>query len=439
MRHLSVLALLPLVLSGCNSWMGEKEAPPLPGERVAVLAFDQQISADPTLSGLSMGLPAVVSNSAWAVPGGDSRHSGGALALSDAPKKAWDSDIGAGLDDDHPLMTTPVIVGNTVYTMDSGARVTALNTENGKELWDVSLAAKRQRDEATGGGLAFAGSTLYASLGYGEVVALDPTSGKEVWRTPTRSPLRSAPTAEDGRVYVVTIDNQLVSMDAQTGTLQWVHSGIVESAGLLGAAAPAIGPDFALVAYSSGELYAVRNANGRELWSDNLSGARREGGVMSIAAIRGMPALSADGTLALAVSNSGRLTATDTRSGQRVWDQRMGGSQMPWIAGDTVFVVNNMAQLVALNLRDGRIRWVQQLTQWENPKENSGLIAWYGPVLAGNKLWLTTSNGRLNAYDTATGAEVSSVKVGSSISRPPVVANGTLYTLEDDATLTAWR
>lgn len=441
-RALPLIALLALApaLAGCgDSWMGDKEAPPLPGERVSVLTFDRQLQADPALAQNPISLPAPLSNNSWAYAGGTASHSGGALALADTLHASWDADAGDAVTDARPLINTPVISNGVAYTMDSGATVTAFNTEHGKKLWSVRITPRRLEDKATGGGLCLASGQLFATIGYGDVAALDLATGTELWRTPLQTPLRSPPTSDGQRVYVVTIDNQLVALNAATGAILWKHSGIVETTGLLGTPSPAIGPGFVLVAYSSGELYALNAENGRELWSDSLSGTRRDSGVMSIAAIRGMPALTADGSTAVAISNSGRMVAIDTRSGQRLWDQRIGGSQMPWIAGDTVFIIDNTAQLTAINLRDGRIRWISQLAQWTDSKDRSGLIAWYGPVLAGGKLWLTNSLGRLYGFDPTNGSELTNLKLGTAASRPPVVAGATLYTLDDGAELTAWR
>ena len=428
-----------LALSGCSSWMGDKEDPPLPGERISVLSFDQRLQADPALAETALNLPTPVANASWAFAGGSASHSGGSFALSETPRKAWDRDIGNGVSTASPIINTPIVSNGIVYATDSGGNVTALNSDTGKPVWTARIAPSSLADDATGSGLTLAGGQLFATVGYGEVVALDPATGAQAWRVKVGTPLRSAPSSDGQRVFVVTIDNQLLALSAQDGSRLWKHSGIAESTGLLSAPSPAIGPGYVLVAYSSGELYALNVDNGRELWSDSLSGTRRDGGVMAIAAIRGMPALSADGSIAVAISNSGRMVAIDVRSGQRIWDQRIGGNQMPWIAGDTVFVIDNLAQLTAINLRDGRIRWITQLPQWRENNQKQGLIAWYGPVLAGGKLWLTNSLGRLLAYSPVNGSEAAAYKLGETANRPPVVANGTLYTLDDDAELTAWK
>lgn len=439
--RLILLATVAGMLSACSGgwWGAEDSTPPLPGDRLSVLAYDQQVQVDPDLGKTPLTLPPPQASDAWPTAGGGADHAGGHAALGADLKKAWSADVGEGASLERPLIPTPVVAGGVIFTMDSGTGVRAFSLDKGQELWRVDLAPKAERGEATGGGLAFDQGRLFVATGYGEVFALNPADGTTLWRQSVASPVRSAPAPGPGVVLVVTIDNRLVALSTETGAVQWRHAGILETAGLLGAPSPAVHGDTVLVAYSSGELFAVRAANGREQWADNLAALRREGGVLSIAAIRGQPVLAAGGVAAVAISNSGRLVAIDTRSGQRVWDQRVSGSQMPWVAGSTVFVVTNQAQLMALNLSDGRIRWVVQLDQWENPDKREGLIAWYGPVLAGGRLWLTNSDGRLRGYDPATGAEAVDLRLKTATNRPPIVVGNTLYTLDDKATLTAWR
>lgn len=437
------LALVPalLLLAACEGgWFGDKEAPPLPGERLPVLVYDQQLQADPTLKTEPQRFTPPERNTDWLSAGGRADHGGGSYTLlSTTPKEAWSADIGDGTSADKPLIPTPVITGGIVYSLDSGSTVRAFSAETGKKLWDMDVAPSSERGDATGGGLTLADGKLFVATGYGEVLALNPADGATLWRKSVQAPLRSAPAAGGGLVFVVSIDNRLHALDATTGDVRWNHAGIIETAGLLGAPSPALGSGALLVAYSSGELFALRLSNGREMWADNLASSRREGGVMSIAAIRGQPVLAANGQAALAVSNSGRMVAIDTRSGQRVWDQRIGGNQMPWVSGTTVFMVSNQAQLMALNLIDGRIRWISPLAQWKHPETHDGVIAWYGPIFAGGKLWLTNSEGHLRSFDPADGKELEIIKTGTAITRPPIVADGTLYTLDDSATLTAWR
>ena len=54
-----------------------------------------------------------------------------------------------------------------------------------------------------------AGGRVYVATGYGQVLALDAATGKEIWRQQVTAPVRGAPTVADGRVFAVTVDNEL--------------------------------------------------------------------------------------------------------------------------------------------------------------------------------------------------------------------------------------
>jgi hypothetical protein len=60
-------------------------------------------------------------------------------------------------------------------------------------------------------------------------------------------------------------------------------------------------------------------------------------------------------------------------------------------------------------------------------------------VLAGNRLILASSDGRLTNVEPLLGTVGTSAKAGGSIMLQPVVANNTLYLLDDDGKLSAWR
>ena len=66
-------------------------------------------------------------------------------------------------------------------------------------------------------------------------------------------------------------------------------------------------------------------------------------------------------------------------------------------------------------------------------------IFWRGPVLAGNRLVLTSSRGQIVYASPVDGRVLATVDAGESFSLPPVVANNTLYVLSDDGRLTAYR
>jgi outer membrane protein assembly factor BamB len=133
------------------------------------------------------------------------------------------------------------------------------------------------------------------------------------------------------------------------------------------------------------------------------------------------------------------MVAIDLLSGQRIWELNLAGISTPWVAGDWVFVTTDDAKLVAIARNTGKIRWINQLPAWRNAKARKGAITYVGPILAGDRLIIAGSNGALINVDPASGAVQSQTSVGAGVHLAPVVANGTLYILDDNARLHAYR
>jgi hypothetical protein len=102
-------------------------------------------------------------------------------------------------------------------------------------------------------------------------------------------------------------------------------------------------------------------------------------------------------------------------------------------------VVTDRAQLLAVARSSGRIRWISQLPRYHNERKREGPIYWRGPVLAGNRLILTGSNGNIIYASPVDGTIQTTVEHHTPMSLPPIVSNSTLLILDNDAKLTAGR
>ena len=70
------------------------------------------------------------------------------------------------------------------------------------------------------------GTRLYVpSMVSDRVTAYDTRSGEEVWRFYTDAPVRFAPVAVNGKVYIVSDDGYLYALDGETGQLRWKFRG----------------------------------------------------------------------------------------------------------------------------------------------------------------------------------------------------------------------
>jgi len=402
-----------------------------------VLSLDRQLEPDPDLAKIPITLPAPVVNPDWPEPGGYPNHAMQHLSLPDRLARVWSKSTGEGASRYSRVLSHPVVEKGRVYAMDGAVQVGAYDAATGDRIWQVDLKPEDEGGTSFGGGVAFWNDRLYASTGYGQVLALDPADGKVIWRSNVGTPVRSGPTVSDGRVFAVTVENELVVLAADDGRRLWVHNGIPETASLLGSASPAVEGEVVVVAYSSGELYALTVETGRPLWSDNLALTGNLDAVSTLADIRGWPVI--DRGRVYAASHSGRMAAIDLRSGERAWEQELGSTHSLWVAGDYVYILSNDNELLCLTRNDGKVRWVRVLPSYENDKKKKDPMTWAGPVLGGDRLIVLSSDGGALSVSPYTGEPLGRDEMSSGGYFAPVIADNSLYVLTADAELSAYR
>lgn len=440
MRHspfaFSALALLSLAaLAGCD-WFGDKKER-LEGERISVLLHQRVLKADVEEGKAEILLPEPTPNSDWPQAGGYANNAMHHILVGENLSRAWTSNAGKGKTDYQRISAPPIVADGRVYAMDSNSRVSAFDAKTGRQLWRTDLTEKGEDEGHVPGGLAFAQGRVFATTGFAQAVALDAATGKEIWRQPLPAPMRAPPTARGGTVYVVTVDNHVFALDAEDGKQLWTYAGITESAAILGGAAPAVDGGVVVVPFSSGEVVALRTDTGRLLWSDSLATARRTDQVSTLSHVRGRPVI--DRGRVFALSHGGVMVSIDLRTGRRIWERQIGGLETPWVAGDYLFVVTSDSEIACISRVDGRILWVQPLPRWGNEAKKKKPITWTGPVLASDRLILAGSHGQALTISPYTGEILGFEPMPDGVSVPPVVADGSVYFLANDADIVAYR
>lgn len=444
--RLPLLLATALAVSGCGVFKAAKPKTPVLGERVPILVSETSAEVDPTLASIDVLLPPAIVNQVWTQPAGNASHAMGHLGLSASPAKAWEAKIAGGTSRAR-LAAAPIVANGRVYAIDTEGRVHAFDAQSGGEVWSASTGdasdadrgkgAKSNSDALFGGGVSIDGERLFATNGLGDVVAMNAADGVIIWRKRPGGPLRGSPTLSNGNVYVVSQDNQIFAMRESDGNVEWTQAGTLEVSGVFGVAAPAAAQGTIVAGFSSGELNAYRYENGRIVWQDALSRTSISTSVSSISDIDAEPII--DQGRVYAIGSGGRMVALELVSGQRIWEINAGGISTPWIAGEWIFAMTDDARLLCIARSNGRVRWATQLPRWRNAKSKKGGISWAGPVLAGGRLITVSSEGQIAYVTPATGTVDATVKYGQAISLPPVVANNTLYLLDEQGRLTAWR
>jgi outer membrane protein assembly factor BamB len=361
-------------------------------------------------------------------------------ALSATPRLAWSAPIGEGSSRKNRIAAAPVVAEGRVFTIDGGVTVAATSTA-GAPLWSTDLTAGFDRGGGqSGGGLAVGGERLFATTGYGELVALSAATGGILWRQELDTPASGAPATDGSTVYVSGRDGSAWALSAADGKVIWRVTGTPGVTGYVGSAAPTISDRVVIFPSSGGELLAVlKIGNGTTVWRSSLAGKRLGRAYAFTPDITGDAVIS--GGVILAGTASGRTVALAASSGEEVWAAGEGALGPVAPGGNSVFLVNDEARLVRLDAATGEVIWSVAMPYFtdEKVKRRKGIYAHYGPVLAGGRVMVVSSDGLLRAFDPTDGSLTHTAAIPAGAATQPAVAGGTLFVVGVDGQLHAFR
>ena len=439
-KRLGIALALVATLGGCGIFKKGENKPKTAvlGERIPVLTSESDAAVDPALAAVPVTVPAPAVNTDWDQTGGNAAKSMGNPALGTALSPGWSATIVGG-GPRQRLAAAPVVAGGRLYVVDGNGVVHAIDARTGARVWETALdSTKKDRVVLFGGGVSADAGKVYATDGRGDAAALDAATGKILWKVRPGGPLRGAPGIGLGSVFVLSQDNQVFALKAETGETLWTDSATLQTSGVFGVAAPAIAQGTVVAGFSSGELSALRYENGRIVWQDQLSRTSISTSVSSVSDIDASPVI--DQGKVYAIGQGGRMVAMDLINGQRQWELNIGGIATPWLAGEWLFAVTDDARLLCIARTTGKIRWVTQLDHWRDPKNKNKTVGWYGPVLAGGRLLLVNSRGMLVNVDVTNGKVGASIKASKAgFYLGPIVADNTLYLLDAKGRISTWR
>ena len=427
-------------LTASCSWFKD-DKPVAEGERISVLTNETIVKPDVARDSVKISIPEPHRNDTWSQNGGHPTHHVGHLESGTQLKGFWESSFGTGSSKRDFLISSPVIASKVVFTIDADAKVSAKRLDSGETIWERRVKPENKDDKniaIKGAGIAVAYDKVYVTTGFGGVFALDMRTGEPVWYFGVENPIRISPTVDNNIVFVQTIANELVALDATNGTKLWSYESEAEGTTMVGGASPAydVEQDLVVAAFSNGELRAFKATTGSPLWVDWLYSSRKSTPLATINTIRANPVIA--GNVVFAAGQSNLLVAIDIRTGNRIWQRDLTLNNQPWVSGDYLFAIANNSDLIAIENTTGRILWSTKIPLGSEDDDKTGAFL-SGPVLTDNRLLVTTSTGYAFAISPYTGKIMSYVDLETPIETSPVVADGILLLTTNDAEIYAYK
>ena len=241
-------------------------------------------------------------------------------------------------------------------------------------------------------------------------------------------------------MYVSGIDGSAWAVDAASGKVIWQVVGTPGKAAYVGTAAPTIGDRAVIFPSSAGDLMAVlKIGGGTKIWQASLAGKRLGRAYALTYDVTGDAVIA--GKTLYAGSGAGRTVAMSASSGERIWSAGEGALGPVAVAGGSIFLVNDEAKLVRLDAGTGEVIWSVEMPYFtkDKVKRRKGIFAHYGPVLAGGRVMVVSSDGLLRAFDPTDGTLAYTADIPGGAAAQPAVAGGTLYVVGGNGQLLAFR
>ena len=431
-----VCVLLFFINFGCSS-----SDPVLPGARETLDGSVAKEKEDRfIIDGLpALNLPPEKLNAEWTHRGGNAQHNPGHPLLGEKLELIWKAPIGQGNTRRHQIASSPVVEAGRIFTLDSRSLITALDVD-GRIIWQKDVGDKFEgRDDASGGGLAVKDGQLFVTTGFGTVQSLSSETGDILWSQDLASYGGASPTVFEDLLYISARSGSAWAIETKTGRIKWQVSGPSSRSSFVGGPGAAVNDKYALFPFGSGDVFAVFRKGGLPSWNSVLSGARLGRSAGYVQDVTGQPVI--DSELVYLSNSAGRMAALDLKTGQRKWTSNQGSQGDILTAGESVFFVSDENKLIRISKLDGGIIWSNQLPHFtkKSLKRRTDIFVHYGPILAGGRLILASSDGILREFDPVDGTLVSSSRLSYGAASSPVVVKETLYLLNTDGALLAFR
>lgn len=351
-------------------------------------------------------------NQSWSLAGHDAANS---FATTGSPVQGR---TGWFFQTPGPALAAPIVADGLALVNGGDGVLYAVDSSTGILRWRVPVG-----DALVAGTPALAGNVVYvAAQGHG-LMALDVHAGASLWKIDTQLPVRAAPLVVGSLLFVMVGANELLCLDRLSGKEYWafksedVLSNFWPSQGQ-----PAITVDdgglvFAALGAST-EFNALSLRTGRKVWEQTVDSR-----------LVGSPVYDAQLGLVFVATWAGHVYGMDAHTGTIKWRFALpeagtinaGFAAGPALANATLFLGDYTGQVIALNARTGKPRWVYQ--------DHGSIVATPVVRVANNEemdVYVSSQNGDLIALNGTNGSLEWRLYLGE-LRSPPALVNGTLF------------
>lgn len=308
-----------------------------------------------------------------------------------------------------------------IFAIDPDGQVSAYK---GRErLWKSKIT----KQELTAGVEAGEGIVVIGNR-KGQLFGLDQATGEQKWTAKLSGAILSPSLIQSGRVITIANDGTVFAHDAVTGQQVWAYKLPNVQFSLRGQPAPVrLDERTVLIGSANAYVYALDIISGVPRFQRRVAISDGRSDIQRLIDVVGDPVVA--GQFLVTTSFQGQVTVIDLASQRVVWSEDASSTNTAEVAEDKVFVTTTDGKLNAYNLATGEL-------VWQNEELLNRQLS--NPVMLGQNLVVGDLDGVLHLINPASGKLIGRAKTSGEVRSLRVIDNQ-LYVATRKGALTIWQ
>ncbi len=304
-----------------------------------------------------------------------------------------------------------------------------LRFNNKSELiWKKNYYSKSQKKQNPILQFATNGKFLIIADNIAKYYILDINNGKLIWSKDNLAPFNSQIKIYKDKFFIIDFSNTLRCFSIKNGKELWnikTENSLIRSQKKL---SMVIVEEKIYFNNSIGDITAVNLSNGELLWQIPTQSNLIYESAFSLETSD----LITDGKNLFFSNNKNKLFSIDINNGIIIWENKVNSSLRSIIIENYLFSISQEGYFIVIDKVSGNIIRVNDAFKSFRLKERKNIKP-KGFVVGQDKIYISTSNGKLLTIDIKSGKTISVLKIDNSTISRPFVKNKNLFLIKDSA------
>ena len=316
------------------------------------------------------------------------------------------------------------IKNNDLIYFDNKGTIFRIN-ENFETLWKVNHYLKKEKKLNPILYFNYTDSRLLVVDTLSNIFSINLKNGDLIWRTESTSPFNSNIAIQKNRFIVIDFDNVIRCFSIINGNELWnfkTENTFIKSQKKLSVI---IKDDIVYSLNNLGDLTALNINDGSLVWQTPTQSNEI---FLNAFSLKNSEMILNNETIYFS-NNKNELFSIDTRTGIVKWKQTVNSSLKPTISENYIFNISEEGYLFVIDSENGNIIRITDVFSTFKKREK---IAPVGFVIAKNKIYLSTDNGRILIINLTNSETEKVIKFNNEKISRPFINNANIFLIKNN-------